>query len=60
MIDGGLGSLIAESLTLMNITPSLHIKGLNSFVGSGKPDELEKRYMLDEGSIIDFLISRIK
>jgi transketolase len=60
MIDGGLGSLIAESLTLMNIAPSLHIKGLNSFVGSGKPDELEKRYMLDEESIIDFLVNKIK
>ena len=59
MIQGGLGSLIGESLSAMNVNTSLHIKGLNSFVGSGKPDELEKRYSLDSISIVKFILDAI-
>ena len=60
MISGGLGSLIAESLSSMDISVPLFIKGLDSFVGSGKPSELEERYSLDPMSITKFVIDRIK
>jgi len=59
MISGGLGSLIAESLSSMAISVPLFIKGLDSFVGSGKPSELEERYSLDPMSITKFVIDRI-
>jgi transketolase C-terminal domain/subunit len=59
MIQGGLGSLIAESLSSMDISVPLFIKGLDSFVGSGKPSELEERYSLDPMSITKFVIDRI-
>ena len=59
MIQGGLGSLIAESLSSMDISVPLFIKGLDSFVGSGKPKELEKRYLLDPMNIANFVTDRI-
>ena len=60
MTQGGLGSLIAESLSSMRMTTPLYMKGLDEFVGSGKPSELEKRYMLDTSSIVSFILEQIK
>ena len=60
MTQGGLGSLIAESLSSMSMTTSLFMKGLDDFVGSGKPSELEKRYLLDTSSIVSFILNKIK
>lgn len=60
MVQGGLGSLIAESLSSMDISIPLFIKGLDSFVGSGKPNELEKKYLLDDVSIANFILDKIK
>ena len=52
VIQGGLGSLIAESMSLTNTKTSLFMKGLDTFVGSGKPSELEKRYHMDIKSLV--------
>lgn len=60
MTDGGLGSMIAESLSSSDIRTKLFIKGLDSFVGSGKPIDLEKRYSLDCDSIVNFLVAKLK
>lgn len=60
MTQGGLGSLIAESLSSIGISIPLFIKGLDSFVSSGKPNELEKKYLLDEASIANFVLEKIK
>ena len=59
VIQGGLGSLIAESMSLTNTKTSLFMKGLDTFVGSGKPSELEKRYSLDKESIVEFILDKI-
>ena len=59
MKQGGLGSLIGESLSSMNLSVPLFIKGLDSFVGSGKPSELESKYLLDEKSIVNFILDKL-
>ncbi len=59
MIQGGIGSMIAEILCSSNLNTKLFIKGLHDFVGSGKPHELEKKYSLDPESITDFVLSKI-
>ena len=42
MAPGGIGSMLAQILCSSDLNAKLHIKGLNDFVGSGKPNELEK------------------
>ena len=59
MIEGGIGSMIAETISSSDIRTKLYIKGLNGFVGSGKPADLEKRYSLDRDSIVAFLLERL-
>lgn len=60
MIQGGLGSMIAETLCSSENKSRLFIKGLDSFVSSGKPQDLEKRYSLDSKSIVEFVLTNIK
>ena len=60
MTQGGLGSMIAEILCSSELNTKLFIKGLNGFVSSGKPIDLEKKYSLDPKSITDFVLSKIK
>jgi F-type H+-transporting ATPase subunit alpha len=56
---GGLGGMVAETLCSSEIRTKLYIKGLDSFVGSGSPSDLEKRYSLDCDSIINFLKDKL-
>lgn len=56
--QGGIGSMIAETLCSSNLNTKLFIKGLHDFVGSGKPVDLEKRYDLDPQSIAEFVLSK--
>lgn len=56
MVAGGIGSLILETLSSTNAGTKIFIKGLDSFVGSGKPSELEVRYSLDKMSIVNFIL----
>ena len=59
MIEGGIGGMIAETLSSSEIRTKLYIKGLDSFVGSGKPVDLEKRYSLDSDSIVNFVLEKL-
>ena len=59
MTQGGIGSMIAEILCASELNTKLFIKGLESFVSSGKPYDLEKTYLLDPKSIAEFVISKI-
>ena len=47
-IYGGLGSSVAEALSNTNI--DVYIKGMRTFE-SGEPDELAKKFGIDENSI---------
>ena len=60
MLEGGLGSLIAENITETSNNTKIFRKGISEFVGSGKPLELEKKYGLDSDSIVQFILSKIK
>ena len=60
MRQGGVGSMIAETLCSSDINAKLFIKGLEDFVSSGKPDDLEKRYLLDPKSIVEFILFKLK
>ena len=60
MTQGGLGSMIAEILCSSELNTKLFIKGLDDFVSSGKPIDLEKKYSLDPKSITDFVLAKIK
>ncbi len=59
MVAGGIGSLILETLGPTNSSAKIFVKGLDSFVGSGKPDDLEIRYFLDKMSIVNFILDII-
>ena len=48
-IYGGLGSSVAEALSNINI--DVYIKGMRTFGESGEPDELAKKFGIDENSI---------
>ena len=48
-IYGGLGSSVAEALSNTNI--DVYIKGMRTFGESGEPDELAKKFGIDENSI---------
>ena len=60
MTQGGIGSMIAEILCSSELNNKLFIKGLDGFVSSGKPDDLEKKYSLDPKSIAEFVTSKLK
>ncbi len=59
MLEGGLGSMIAEILVKQGSAKKLFSKGLDSFVGSGQPTALEKRYELDSRSLVNFVLSNL-
>ena len=59
MLPGGLGSMIAEILVKQGSSKKLFSKGLDCFVGSGKPNDLELRYKLDSRSIANFVLSNL-
>ncbi len=53
-VYGGLGSAVAESLSKTKV--DVFIKGMNTFGESGEPDELAKKYGIDENSIYKEII----
>ncbi len=59
MIEGGIGSLISEQVSASQLNIRVFSKGLYGFVGSGKPNELEKRYDLDSESIVKFVLNKL-
>ena len=59
VIQGGIGGLVSEYLSSSNINAKLFIKGLENFVSSGTPHELEIKYGLDKDSICEFILSKI-
>tara|TARA_B100001248_G_scaffold262699_1_gene261101 strand:+ start:7155 stop:8072 length:918 start_codon:yes stop_codon:yes gene_type:complete len=59
VVEGGLGSLIAESISELKIKPQLFMKGVEGFIGSGTPTELEKKYRLDANEIAKDFLSKL-
>ena len=57
---GGLGSMISEILCESDFEGKMFLKGLEEFVGSGKPLELEARYQLDPPSIAKFVLEKLQ
>ncbi len=53
-IEGGLGSVVSEVISTYGIGIRIHKHGINnSFIVSGKPNELENLYKLDSPGIIE-------
>ncbi len=59
MKEGGIGSALCEILSKYNLDTKVYIIGLNDFVSSGTPEELEKKYMLDPNSLSDFVLKTL-
>ncbi len=59
-IVGGLGSAVAEVLAERGMSPLLRLGVPDTFGRSGAPDELYKYFGLDEDSITEIILKRLK